>query len=323
MKKNNIPVTRIHSYNVSVAVDVGINAAILFYNICYWVEENAANNRNFINGKYWTYNTTEAFSELFPEMTYNQIDYALRALKKKGYIEWDYLSEDGRDRTKYYTICDFEKWIGIQNCNLEHSKMELGIKSDDIYINNNIDTISDNKQEADDKQSDNSHNIYAFSKEKEENIYASFSEKTEECVPQKESRYIPDDYTEEQLIEHVYPVIDNYIEKRYSEDYDDGTVNTVIDIIVEFYREYEKRLHVKHRILSDRAYKNIVDRYFAPPDIMNDGDCNNLDAYLALIEKYFEVQYNKHGNYNGKITLSISHFMSDEIRSNLFYQTCY
>lgn len=40
MANANIPVTKIHSYNVSVAADVGINAAVVFYNICFWVEEN-------------------------------------------------------------------------------------------------------------------------------------------------------------------------------------------------------------------------------------------------------------------------------------------
>lgn len=35
MKNNKIPVTKVHAYNVSVAADVGINAAVIFYNICF------------------------------------------------------------------------------------------------------------------------------------------------------------------------------------------------------------------------------------------------------------------------------------------------
>ncbi|MFG6383430.1 MAG: hypothetical protein K1V96_04140 [Lachnospiraceae bacterium] len=173
MANMNIPITKIHSYNVSVAADVGINAAVIFYNICYWVEENYANRRNFKNGKYWTYNTNKAFQAIFPEMTGKQIEYALKKLKDGGYIESAILSEDAKDRTNWYTVCDFEKWILYEQKEeaiSEHSEMvsknsemvsehsEMVSEHSEMFnIYNNKNTDTDKKQ-TNKKQTNNSHN---------------------------------------------------------------------------------------------------------------------------------------------------------------------
>lgn len=163
MKNVSIPVTKVHSYNVSVAADVGINAAVIFYNICYWVEENTANERNFINGEYWTYNTVNAFKTLFPEMSYEQVRNALRKLENAKYIKSAFLNEDTRDRTKWYTVVDKDKWITSNKCNCENSHMdcdksqkEHGESTDDNNIYNNINTDTDNNQ-SNNKHSNNSH----------------------------------------------------------------------------------------------------------------------------------------------------------------------
>lgn len=164
MTNTNIPATKIHSYNVSVAADVGINAAVIFYNICYWVEENTANERNFINGEYWTYNTVNAFKTLFPEMSYEQVRNALRKLENAKYIKSAFLNEDTRDRTKWYTVVDKNKWITSNKCNCENShmdcdnsQMEYDTSTDVNNIYNNINTDTDNKR-SNDNLSNNSHN---------------------------------------------------------------------------------------------------------------------------------------------------------------------
>ncbi len=75
----------------------------------------------------------------------------------------------------------------------------------------------------------------------------------------KQSRYIPSDYTEEQLIEHIKKPICDYMEKEYGGMANEEMSDELINIIVSFHREYEKHFGKRHRVLSDKAYENIVE----------------------------------------------------------------
>lgn len=333
MANTNIPATKIHSYNVSVAADVGINAAVIFYNICYWVEENTANERNFINGEYWTYNTVNAFKTLFPEMSYEQIRNALRKLENAKYIKSAFLNEDTRDRTKWYTVVDKNKWITSNKCNCENSHMdcdksqkEHGESTDDNNIYNNKNTDTDNKQpndnQKDNKPTDNSHDKYALEDVKRSsskgNMYASVPEEHKDVPPKRQSRYIPPDYTKEQLREHIKPIVENEV-KQYIEDMDakfpDDTAETFANILCLFCERYKERFGENHYVMPDKTLKSAVRRYLEPPEEM-DG-VFSLEEYAELIDLYFKTDFNKRGNYGGEVILSFPHFMSDTIRGNL------
>lgn len=80
---------------------------------------------------------------------------------------------------------------------------------------------------------------------------------------------------------------------------------------------------IRHRVLSDKAYMNLVDSFMNPPDIMTGGYMFAYEEYMDMAEVYFKTDYNRQGNYKGSIEKSISHFMTDMIRHNLFYRACY
>ena len=96
-----------HLFDSDVATHVGVNAAVIYQNIVYWCEKNAANRQNIHNGMAWTYNTVRAFAELFPYLTPDQIRRALERLEASGYIATGNFSEDTRDRTKWF--CDLRQ----------------------------------------------------------------------------------------------------------------------------------------------------------------------------------------------------------------------
>lgn len=332
MAKTNIPVTKIHSYNVSVAADVGINAAVIFYNICYWVEENTANERNLINGEYWTYNTVNAFKTLFPEMSYEQVRNALRKLENAKYIKSAFLNEDTRDRTKWYTVVDKNKWITSNKCNCENSQMdcdksqmEREENTDVNNIYNNKNTNTDNKQ-SNNNQSDNSHDKYALEDMKrlssKVDMYAFVPEEHKDAPPKKQNRYIPPDYTEEQLIEHIKPTIEENL-KTVQEDcgmeYNPKRADDIIEIVVDFFEQYREKTNHRHKILPDATLINIMYQYFNPPECL--WDSNDPTTYSAMIEKYLDANFNARGRYDGEVTLSISHFMSDKIRENCYHRS--
>lgn len=92
------------TFDTEVAGKIGLNAAVLLSNLSYWVKRNAANEVNFRDGHYWTFNSVRAFCELFPFWTRNVIYKTLKALEDDGYILSACYNKEGTDRTKWYTV---------------------------------------------------------------------------------------------------------------------------------------------------------------------------------------------------------------------------
>ena len=95
-----------HSFNVDVALDYGVEAAILIENLAFWINKNKANNNNFYDGRYWTYNSAKAFVELFPYWSSTKIQRLLAHLETEGVIISGNYNKLAYDRTKWYSIVD-------------------------------------------------------------------------------------------------------------------------------------------------------------------------------------------------------------------------
>lgn len=104
-------------FDGDVAKMVGVNGAVLFQNIAFWVSKNKANNQNLFEGEYWTYNSNQAFVELFPFMSTDQIRTALRKLEELDLIKSGVFNDKASDRTKWYTLGILGKsmWEKIPN----------------------------------------------------------------------------------------------------------------------------------------------------------------------------------------------------------------
>lgn len=94
----------LHSFDPEVAKKVGVNAAVIYQNIAFWVEKNRANNKHLHEGRYWTYNSMRAFEELFPYLTQKQIRTAIDKLIDCGLIVAGNFNKAGYDRTKWYSL---------------------------------------------------------------------------------------------------------------------------------------------------------------------------------------------------------------------------
>lgn len=92
-----------HSFDPEIAKKVGVNAAVIYQNIVWWTEKNAANQRHFYNGRYWTYNSVAAFDSLFPYLTTKQIRTAILKLEEAGLIVSGNFNQSAYDRTKWYS----------------------------------------------------------------------------------------------------------------------------------------------------------------------------------------------------------------------------
>lgn len=95
-----------HIFDEEIACEVGMDAAVIYQNIYFWVEKNKANERHYYDGTYWSYNSVKAFCELFPYMSNSQIRRALKTLEEKGYIITGNYNKVAYDRTKWYALTE-------------------------------------------------------------------------------------------------------------------------------------------------------------------------------------------------------------------------
>lgn len=114
-----------HSFDVDIACKYGVQSAILFNHLAFWIAKNEANGVNYYDGNTWTYNSREAFSKLFPYMTPRQISYALEKLIDGGLIVTGNYNTSSYDRTLWYALTEKGKSI-LQNCKMENTKKENG-----------------------------------------------------------------------------------------------------------------------------------------------------------------------------------------------------
>lgn len=128
-----------HSFDPEIAKQVGVNAAVIYQNILWWAERNAANNKHNHEGLWWTYNSVSAFAELFPYLTSKQIRTSLDRLEKQGLILSGSFNKSAYDRTKWYAptrhIGERDLPIGANEIDLKGEPIPV-INTDHKPVNN-------------------------------------------------------------------------------------------------------------------------------------------------------------------------------------------
>lgn len=126
-----------------VAIKYGVEGATMLHNLYIWIKKNKANKKHFYDGRYWTYNTQEAFSELFPFWTKRQIERILKNLEKEGAIYTGNYNKLKMDRTKWYSLSEsvLEMYNEKVDCNSPNGEMEIRKPCNDISPNGDSNTI--------------------------------------------------------------------------------------------------------------------------------------------------------------------------------------
>lgn len=159
-----------HSFDAELAKEYGILEAILIQNIYFWIEKNKANNKHFYDGRYWTYNSRKAFSEMFPYSSYDKIRRALEKLENLNILITGNYNKQWSDRTLWYSFSDvglsivqkrqmqmanFTNDIG-QNCQMTNGTTATPIPYINTYTN------TDNKQENIKENSEPASNLEVY-----------------------------------------------------------------------------------------------------------------------------------------------------------------
>ena len=139
-----------YHFDSEVAKEVGVQGAVLFDNIYFWIRHNTANEKHFYDGRYWTYNSTKAFAELFDFMTERQINYALKKLIECNYIITGNYNKSAYDRTLWYAITDKGMSVYNPSGNVEkcfNEKGEVDLTNSQNGIASPVKSITDSKQQ--------------------------------------------------------------------------------------------------------------------------------------------------------------------------------
>ena len=96
--------TMLHQFCPVVAKEFGVNTAIFLQNLAFWTETNLANNKNIHDGYCWTYNTLDAFTNLFPYFTKKMIRVVIDNAIKDGLVIKGNYNQIQYDRTTWYAL---------------------------------------------------------------------------------------------------------------------------------------------------------------------------------------------------------------------------
>jgi len=97
---------KVHIFDVALAEKYGPIESIILSNLCFWIEKNQHNRKNYHKGRYWVYNSTAAFEKIFSYLNKDQIRRVLDKLHKQGALYIDNFNKIGYDRTLWYSVSD-------------------------------------------------------------------------------------------------------------------------------------------------------------------------------------------------------------------------
>lgn len=88
-----------------LAKAIGLNEAIVLQQVHYWLEINKKKALNFIDGRYWTYNSIKNWhEEHFSFWTDKTVKRAFTSLVEKGLLITGNYNKQKMDRTLWYSI---------------------------------------------------------------------------------------------------------------------------------------------------------------------------------------------------------------------------
>lgn len=132
-----------YQFDTDIAALYGVDESIMIANLQYWIRKNEANGKHFHEGRYWTYNSLDAFTKLFPFWSARQIRRVLKSLEDKGVIVTGNYNTSAYDRTTWYAFGD----SFLQNGQMHFTKPSNGINQTGkcILTDNKTDNNTDDK----------------------------------------------------------------------------------------------------------------------------------------------------------------------------------
>lgn len=93
-----------HSFDVGIAKSLGMNAAVVFNHIVYWLKINASKGHNIHEGKVWMYESRQEISDFLEYISPDSVERAINKLIDSGLLIKGNFSPDPMKRTRWFTV---------------------------------------------------------------------------------------------------------------------------------------------------------------------------------------------------------------------------
>lgn len=305
--------------NTDLALVLGdLNEAIVLNQLNYWLGINRKAGKNFIDGRYWVYNSYSDWkANDFPYWSEKTIQRAFTRLESKGIVISANYNKLAIDKTKWYTI-NAEKL----------QKLVDKFNSDKDRMTNQQDNMTDrqDKMTCREGQSDKplpentTENInidYTTEITNKDNtsinidgeVHTSFSEKPTARAVTRDEMLLK----EKDMVDRFNNICDNDIDNS-------AICDCVKDGFKMYMQLYEIYFHKVHPILTDKTLKNVCSvlstitdtehGHFDADAIYETGD-KGITVLQRMINDHFIREHRESANY------SITHFANAEYLGKL------
>lgn len=265
---------------------------------------NGENEKELFYG--WIYKTAEELAEeVMLGLSASQIRRYINDLVKMGYISKRNNPKYKWDRTLQYRVNLVNIAKALKKNGYPLSEYKINIPDEESAITHlcTINNAHEKNQSIANERAIPEITNRDYNTENNKTKYAFPSEKCD-TPSDKFSR------------EYILKVINNIMVLQFGMEENSDKSKELTNIVLYFFEQYEKKFNKKHPNIAFISYVNIIKEYLHPFGD-NMAYIDDLETYQALIDKYFEENYNAQGNYDKEINLSLSHFMSGEIREHL------
>ena len=154
-----------HSFEAEIADKYGIEVAVVFDMFCFWINKNEANENNYRDGKYWTFNSAKGFKKIFPYWSEKKIQRILQKMVDEDLIIKGNYNENPWNQTSWYAFGNMgEKlknalsidWSNLSNaftesvqCTKDKSVQCKTVNKTFIYTVNNKRNIKESSDDTD------------------------------------------------------------------------------------------------------------------------------------------------------------------------------
>lgn len=291
--------------NTDLALVLGdLNEAIVLNQLNYWLEINKKADKNFIDDRYWVYNSYSDWkAKDFPYWSEKTIQRTFTRLENKGVVVSANYNKLGIDKTKWYTI-DTEKLQELVD----------KFNSDEDKMTNRQDNMTDRQDKMTCREGQNDRPLPEITTE---NIDRDYTTEIKYALSESKDSSRGDIYAfSAEKGGSKSDVIKNLAVEFADCEPSDWRIEELKHIIDYFLEQYNKTLNMSHIRITEQALTKIIINYFEPVgNYMSDNSAYGFDDYYKeLIDYYLQTKY----KINGKeVTKSLQHFMSGMIRENL------
>ena len=301
-----------HTLHAYIDITGNLIEGTLLSQILYWFSDDKNNRiraRIKRNGEYWIAKRRDEWWDEI-RITDRQFDCAIKKLKEKGFVVLE--KHKFNSMPTIYIRPDYD----VINPALEEwkenmAKEILSKKIEKESIENGNHTLCNSHGNNTICNTGNTQDVTLLTMTTNRD-YNTEIYKTKYAFPSEKCDTPSDKFSRE----YISKTINNIMVLQFGMDENSNKSKELTNIILYFFEQYEKRFNKKHPNIAFISYVNIIKEYM---HLFGDNMAyiDDLETYQALIDKYFEENYNAQGNYGKEINLSLSHFMSGEIREHL------